>query len=85
MLWIQAVAALVILLIGRILFYSHVKNDTLWILALRYGGFIGITILANLYLGALLTWTLLLMIPLCGLWVHNRSVRKHGNEKHDRS
>lgn len=70
MLIIQLSSAVCILLFGRLFFHSFVKNDSFIIILLRYGGFIGITILSHYYLGNFWTWTWIIGLPLLGLVVH---------------
>lgn len=60
MLLIQLFSAVCILLFGRLFFRSFVNNDLVIIPVLRYGGFIGITILSHYYLGNFWTWIIVL-------------------------
>ncbi len=78
MLILQILAALSILLLGRFFFFSFVRKDPLYVFILRYGGFIGITVLSHYYLGNFWTWAWIIGLPLLGLLVHFIFVRIKG-------
>ncbi|MFS0820726.1 hypothetical protein [Bacillus sp. 1P02SD] len=78
MLFLQIFVVLSILLLGRLLFYSFVRKDPLYVLILRYGGFIGITVISHFYLGSFWTWTWIIVLPLIGLLVHFIFIRIKG-------
>ncbi|RXZ79603.1 hypothetical protein EBB07_22245 [Paenibacillaceae bacterium] len=78
MLWLELAIAASILSIGRYLFYSFVRKDVFWIVALRYGGFLGITVISHYTLGSAWTFGWLVGFPLLGLLVHYLFIKKHG-------
>lgn len=90
MLIFQILVVVVTLIIGRILFHSFVRKDPYFVLFLRYGGYIGFTILSHFYLGNFWTWIWIIGLPLLGLLVHFIFIRIKGfhflkpGEKYDK-
>ncbi|GGE63672.1 hypothetical protein [Priestia taiwanensis] len=78
MLTIQVLVAIVLLVIGRIAFYSFVRKDPWYVLVIRYGGFIGIVVLVHNYMGVMWAWIWIFGFPLLGLAFHFIYTKKKG-------
>ncbi|MDQ0231687.1 hypothetical protein [Metabacillus malikii] len=70
MLYVQIIVSACVLLIGRLMFYQFVRKDPWYVLALRYCGYIGLTIISNLFIGVFWTWIWIIGLPLVGLVSH---------------